>query len=86
MVWISPTFLIVEYGLRSAWRDRVTIDCSLRQPHDAGSNQRERKRVFLDFAGKVAGELGWQTLVRSLRTGRLAGPAPFSAQLFEYFG
>jgi hypothetical protein len=60
MVWISPTSLIVEYqapeSLARARDDRLLAMIS------HATHQRERKRVFSDFAGKIAEELGWQTL------------------------
>jgi len=37
------------------------------QPGDAGSNQRERERVFPNFSGKVAEELGCRALARVVR-------------------
>jgi hypothetical protein len=37
------------------------------QPGDAGSNQRERERVFPNLSGKVAEELGCRALARVVR-------------------
>jgi hypothetical protein len=58
-VRISPTSLTVEC-LARARDDRLRYD----QPRDAGSNQCERERVFSNFSGKVAEELGCRILAR----------------------
>jgi hypothetical protein len=46
--------------LARARDDRLRYD----QPRDAGSNQCERERVFSNFSGKVAEELGCRILAR----------------------